>query len=211
LPIWFLVRAATSGEQPDRGGSRHHRYQSVASGTHIDGATAGGGRTRWPIWAAYRVNFWVASVTDERGPVTSDDEMRLRHLDTIQSVINRLSQNSFAVRGWSVTLVTVVLALIGTRDIAHDLMIITLAPAVIFWFLDAYYVRQERRFRSLYGAAARRLRDGDEAPDVPPLDMDAGPWSGPATAWGRVLLAPSVAAIPGMLVATVIGFWSLTS
>jgi hypothetical protein len=142
--------------------------------------------------------------------VPSDDEVRLRHLDMIQSIISRLSQNSFTVRGWSVTVVSVVLALIATQqDLANDLVLITLAPAMIFWGLDAYYVHQERRFRCLYRAAARRLRDGDRAPDVPIFEMDTRTWSGPATSLWRVLLTPNVAAIPGMLVATVIGFWAL--
>lgn len=144
--------------------------------------------------------------------MVADDELRLRHLDTIQSVINRLSHHSFTIRGWSVTVVTVTFALVGgQRDIGHDLVLITLLPALIFWGLDGYYVRQERRFRALYGAAARRLRDGDQVPDVPPFDMTVAVWSGPATRTWRVLFAPSVAAIPCMLVIVVITYWRLAS
>lgn len=142
--------------------------------------------------------------------MVSEDELRLRHLDTIQSTVSRLSQNSFAVRGWSVTVVTLVLAVVASQPaLTLDLALLSLAPAVIFWGLDAYYVRQERRFRSLYAAAARRLYQGDRAPEVTPFDMDTAPWSGPATALWRVLLAPHVAAIPGMLMVTVVGVWRL--
>lgn len=152
------------------------------------------------------------STCDERATVVPDDELRLRHLDTIQSIINRLSQSSFTIRGWSVTVVTLVFALVGGQgDLRHDLVLITLVPALLFWGMDGYYMRQERRFRSLYGAAARRLRDGDQAPDVPPFDMDVEVWSGPATRTWRVLFTPSVAAIPCMLVTVVVAYWRLAS
>ena len=70
--------------------------------------------------------------------MVSEDELRLRHLDTIQSTVGRLSQHSFAVRGWSVTVVTVVLALVASRPgLTPDLVLLSRAPAMIFGGLDA--------------------------------------------------------------------------
>lgn len=34
------------------------------------------------------------------------DESRMKHLEFIQGVVNRLAQNSFSLKGWSITLVS---------------------------------------------------------------------------------------------------------
>ncbi len=140
--------------------------------------------------------------------MTTDVDLRLRHLDTLQSVINRLAQNSFTVRGWSITLVSLVFAIVGTQGKASaGLVLLTLVPAWTFWGLDAFYLRQERLFRRLYSATARRLRDGDAAPDVVPFDMDVEPYKAGGSGWWRALVAPSTAVIPIMLSVVAVSYW----
>lgn len=67
----------------------------------------------------------------------------------IQGVINRLSQNSFLLKGWSVILISSLfaLAVVNTNP-----MFVYLAyfPLLAFWGLDGYFLRQERLFRKLY-------------------------------------------------------------
>ena len=76
-------------------------------------------------------------------------EHHIQHLGMVQDVIKRLADNSFAVRRW--TLVTVG-ALIALAVRADDpiLAYASLGPALIFWGLDSYYLRQEQIFRMLY-------------------------------------------------------------
>lgn len=79
-------------------------------------------------------------------------EKKLAHLGWIQGVINRLANNSFLLKGWSVVLVSALFA-IGANDTASiNRVFIYLAyfPAVMFWVLDAYFLWQERLFRTLY-------------------------------------------------------------
>jgi hypothetical protein len=79
----------------------------------------------------------------------SDEYSRVEHLKLIQGVITRMGQNSFALKGWSVTLVAALMALaVNTHRRAYALL--ALFPGVIFWALDAYYLWQERRFRDVY-------------------------------------------------------------
>lgn len=138
---------------------------------------------------------------------TSDSELRLRHLDALQGVITRLGQNSFAIRGWSVTLVSAVFAVISTQgQRTHHLVLFALGPAWIFWILDAFYLRQERLYRSLYRAAARSLTDSTAA-SVAPFDMDTTPYRSSISSWPRTLSTPHVAAIPVLLTVLVIGYW----
>ena len=76
-------------------------------------------------------------------------ENKHKHLELIQSVINRMAQHSFVLKGWSVTLVVAVFALSAENKVGGELLITALLPVAVFWFLDAYYLQRERLFRAL--------------------------------------------------------------
>ena len=76
-------------------------------------------------------------------------EAKLKHLEFIQGVINRMGSNSFRLKGWSVVLVSALLVLVA-REGRNELAFIGLAPVLVFWGLDAYFLRQERLYRTLY-------------------------------------------------------------
>lgn len=80
---------------------------------------------------------------------------QLKHLDYIQSVINRMADNSFKIKGWFVTLISALMALYVSSDKSWFLLV-AFIPIFIFWFLDAYYLQQERKFRSLYDDVTRK-------------------------------------------------------
>ena len=74
---------------------------------------------------------------------------KIKHLEMIQGIINRMAKNSFALKGWAVTLVAGVFAL-ASKDADKLFCLIAYAPILIFWGLDSYYLLQERLYRSLY-------------------------------------------------------------
>ena len=76
-------------------------------------------------------------------------EQKMKHLELIQEVIKRMANNSFLLKGWTVTLVTGILAL-ASKDTDKQYLWIAYIPILMFWFLDAYYLQQERLYRSLY-------------------------------------------------------------
>lgn len=76
-----------------------------------------------------------------------------KHLTLIQGVINRLAGNSFSLKGWSMALVSGILAL-SAKDMTHVTVMIALLPAITFWGLDGYFLAQEKLFRSLYKQVA---------------------------------------------------------
>jgi hypothetical protein len=76
-------------------------------------------------------------------------EHKLKHLEFIQAVINRLSGNSFLLKAWSVTLVTALFAL-STKDVNPKYALVAYLPVLVFWLLDAYFLSRERAFRALY-------------------------------------------------------------
>ena len=81
---------------------------------------------------------------------------KLKHLEFIQSVINRMAQNSFLIKGWTVTLVAALFAL-AAKDSNRDFVLVAYFPTIIFWLLDSYFLYQERLFRKVYDSV--RLKD----------------------------------------------------
>jgi len=78
---------------------------------------------------------------------------KLKHLEFIQNVITRMNINSFQIKGWAITIVSATLALCAATKNEY-FVLVGVFPSLIFWFLDANYLTQERRFRSLYNDVA---------------------------------------------------------
>ncbi len=77
---------------------------------------------------------------------------KIKHLEFIQGIINRMANDSFLLKGWSVTLLTV-LFVFTVKEIENFnflYVLIIIFPIFIFWILDGYFLSQERRFRDLY-------------------------------------------------------------
>lgn len=81
-------------------------------------------------------------------------DIKLKHLEFIQGVINRMAGNSFLLKGWSVTLTSALFAL-AAKDANPMFVYLAYFPCATFWALDGYFLRQERLFRKLFAAAAR--------------------------------------------------------
>ena len=73
-------------------------------------------------------------------------EYMLKEIDIVQDIIKRMAFNSFMIKGWAITLVVVTLLLKG----AEYQVWIAFIPLLVFWFLDAYFLWQERMYRKLY-------------------------------------------------------------
>lgn len=64
----------------------------------------------------------------------------------IQEIIKRMASNSLEIKKWAVTLI------VGTMILKSEQnqVFVALIPLFSFWFLDSYYLRQERLFRDKY-------------------------------------------------------------
>ncbi len=78
---------------------------------------------------------------------------KIKHLEFIQSIINRMNANSFFIKGWTVTIASAILAVYASTSNC-SFILVAIFPTAIFWFLDTYYLTQERRFRALYDDVA---------------------------------------------------------
>lgn len=80
------------------------------------------------------------------------------HLTNILSVITRMGNNSFALKGWAVGVMIAVYSFASSNT--HKAIIVTLIPLVVIWILDAYYLMTERKFRKLYDE--ERMKNEEE-------------------------------------------------
>jgi len=77
------------------------------------------------------------------------NESRIRYLEAIQHVIDRLSNTSFILKGWAVSLVAGLMALAASGT-NQGYVLIAYIPTVVFWLLDAYFLMMERQYRDLF-------------------------------------------------------------
>lgn len=110
-------------------------------------------------------------------------ETKIAHLQMIQAVITRMAGNSFMVKGWTVTLVAALFALAAV-DANRFFVYVAYLPAVMFWALDAYFLRQEHLFRKLFDHV-REAKGGtvDFSMSTHPFDVGTT-WS---VVWSRTL------------------------
>ncbi|WP_284964285.1 HIT family protein [Cutibacterium namnetense] len=124
--------------------------------------------------ALQRVRGAVGNLAVEAPALSPDD--RRKHLDYIQAVVTRQSAASASVKGWLLPIVTATFGFALTQD-SWPLAALGLVSVMLFAYLDANYLRSEKRFRKLYNTVARSRR---MVPDftLDPSDADEPPEDG---------------------------------
>ena len=125
------------------------------------------------------------------------NEEKLKHLEFIQGVINRLSTNSFLLKGWSVVLVSALFALSANNGKASFIMLAYI-PAIVFWGLDGYFLSMERRYRKLYENV--RMMENDSVD----FSMNTNQIEGQSLSWISATLSKTLIAFHGSLIGAII-------
>ena len=93
-------------------------------------------------------------------PINNPDSEAVRtHLNIVQDVISRMAHNSSSCKTWCVTLVAAIMVLVARTD-NPGYSLIALIPALLFLFLDSYYLGMERAFRKSYDCFVNKLVNG---------------------------------------------------
>lgn len=102
-------------------------------------------------------------------------ENKTKHLEMIQMVISRMGGNLFFLRGWSVTLIVGVLAILSQKDNVDIFPGIVLVVVVImFWVYDGYFLSLEKKYRALYEKVRKSKKtDTDFSMDVSEFNTHA--------------------------------------
>lgn len=74
------------------------------------------------------------------------EKILIEEVKVAQDIIKRMASNSFSVKTWTITLIVATLLFKGSSN--HTF--IAFIPLFAFWFLDSYYLQQERLFRKVH-------------------------------------------------------------
>jgi hypothetical protein len=124
-------------------------------------------------------------------------EAKLKHLEMVQSVINRMAGNSFLIKGWSVTLTSALFAL-AAKDSNSFFVYLAYFPCVTFWSLDGYFLRQERLYRKLYQVVAKKKIDDID------FSMNADVYEDKVDSWFSTCFSITLKIFHGTIFSTII-------
>lgn len=122
---------------------------------------------------------------------------KMKHLEFIQAVITRMARNSFLIKGWSVTIVSALFALTA-GSAPHVLLLVAFLPVITFWYLDGFFLHQEKLYRKLYDAV--RVRE-EERID---FNLDATSYASEVGSIIDVCKSPTLKIFHGGLFITVV-------
>lgn len=83
-----------------------------------------------------------------------------KEIDLIQACIERMSQHSFQLKGWLITLIGVLLTLGKKEIILVNIFLIFIS--ITFWYLNAVYLRYEKQYRELYAWVIKERVNGNK-------------------------------------------------
>jgi hypothetical protein len=107
-------------------------------------------------------------------PAQMTIDEKIKHLEFIQTVIGRMADQSFLLKGWAITISIGLFAFL--KDISltfHQVLLLNL-PILIFWIMDSFYLSKERAFRSLY--ENRSASDHDFSLNIKPFCKGRNMW-----------------------------------
>ena len=130
--------------------------------------------------------------------IMEKDELIVKHLEMIQEVITRMARNSFMLKGWSMTIITALLALAASSK-QSQFVFIAYIPALVFWSLDGFFLSQERYFRRLYDKVRHQIVDPKTAEEIEIFSMNAPKYAKPGDGWLPVSFSRTLMLFHGMV------------
>lgn len=116
-----------------------------------------------------------------------DESIRIAHLTMLQGVITRMGANSFTLKALAATFGSAAIAVMAAIEtISPFYPFAAMVPVLIFWLMDAQYLRLERAYRALYD----HVRQGEE---IDPYSLNAIPFMTDISSVLRLALTWSVA------------------
>ncbi|WP_242084211.1 hypothetical protein [Aestuariivivens sediminis] len=109
-------------------------------------------------------------------------ETKIKHLELIHNVIDRLSHKSFLVKSWSITALTALMAF-GIDKGDYKIFIIGFPVALLFWYLDTHYLWLEKIFRVLYDAVIKK--------EIKSMSMDISNYKSNIHPW-KIAFRPTI-------------------
>jgi hypothetical protein len=116
-----------------------------------------------------------------------------------------MNTNSFQIKGFAITIVSAFLAIYATNQ-KQLILLLGVFPTIVFWFLDAYYLAQERRFRGLYNDICEI---SDNQRKIQHFNMRIDSYKGGSFSYCNALVSKSIMWMYGMAIVCLILFYCL--
>ena len=131
------------------------------------------------------------------------DEADFRlYINLIEEIIERMAKNAFIIKGWAITVISVLLTLSTSLSCELSIFIIIIVVDGVFCFLDCFYLRQERLYRNLYSHVIKCSKDENEQIDY--YNLNASLYSTKRTRYIDVICSKSILPLYVMLVILII-------
>lgn len=132
------------------------------------------------------------------------------HLEFLQNNISRMNQCSFQMKGWAITIVSALIAIfVATMNEGNQgnklFIFIAIAPTVLFWILDSFYLSKENKFIGIYNDVAG-LTDKSHHISVKPYEMPLKKYKGWDYSILKAIISPSEVLLYGMIIVGLITF-----
>lgn len=99
------------------------------------------------------------------------DENRKMQIELYGSIIDRLESNCFSIKSLAITIVSASIAFCSTVKFNQALVIGAVCILVlIFWHLDARYLREGRKFRNKQKSIFKVIQHGESVSSEPSSD-----------------------------------------
>lgn len=127
------------------------------------------------------------------------EENKIKHLEFIQSNIARMNTCSFQMKGWMIAILSALLAIYASTFEKIDgvskgnkmFLLIGVVPTILFWFLDSYYLQQERKFRGVYDDVAEISKE-ETRNKIKPFEMPLNYYQGGKYCLLRIMISKTV-------------------
>ena len=105
--------------------------------------------------------------------MNNNQEALYKEIDLIQSCITRMAQNSFMVKGWLISILAVVFALLPEKVNLRFLCLLGFIIIFCFWYLDGFFLKAERLYRWKYEwVITQRLNSTEYVFDLNPYNKN---------------------------------------
>lgn len=78
------------------------------------------------------------------------NENMLKYLEFLQNIITRMNTNSFQIKTFAITITSAIVAFFYDKNYDKSALAFYITMILIFWILDASYLRMERAYRDIY-------------------------------------------------------------
>ncbi|MHA1861059.1 MAG: hypothetical protein ACTSVM_02015 [Candidatus Ranarchaeia archaeon] len=130
---------------------------------------------------------------------------KIKHLEFIQNVITRMNTNSFQIKGWTVIILSALLTIYASTKNEYFILA-GIFPVLVFWFLDTYYLTQERKFRGLYNDVAGI---SDNPKKLKPFEMRPDLYTGDTYSYWNVFISTTIIKLYLSLTIILVGLFIL--